>query len=181
MKETVVFALNCRMAWVFNSFRLDPDRFDLSRDSVPVRVEPQVLALLIHLIRNRDRMVTKDEIAERVWKRRAVADASISSAIRAARAAVGDDGTTQIVIRTIHGRGFRFVADVVETRSAQVAAPDPKPDAAGRLASKPSISVLPFRFAIKSTGHANLPFSTALDPARATLPSGHRLLYGISL
>ena len=133
------------MAWVFNSFRLDPDRFDLIHGSVPVRIEPQVLVLLIHLIRNRDRMVTKDEIAQRVWTRRTVADASISSAIRAARAAVGDDGSSQTVIRTIHGRGFRFVADVVETSSAQVPTPDPTPDAAGRLASKPSISVLPFR------------------------------------
>ena len=87
------------MAWVFNSFRLDPDRFDLIHGSVPVRIEPQVLVLLIHLIRNRDRMVTKDEIAQRVWTRRTVADASISSAIRAARAAVGDDGSSQTVIR----------------------------------------------------------------------------------
>ncbi len=132
------------MAWIFGAFRLDPERFELSRGSAPVRLEPQVLALLVHLVRNRDRMVTKDEIVAEVWQGRAVSDASISSRIRSARRAVDDDGDGQTIIRTVHGRGFRFVADAVETQPAQAAAREiaqPK----GPLAGRPSIAILPFR------------------------------------
>lgn len=103
------------MAWVFGSFRLDPQRFQLCRDNVPVAAEPQVLALLIQLVTHRTRMVTKEEIAQHVWQGRIVSDASISNCIRSARRAVGDDGQAQATIRTVHGRGFRFVADVVDT------------------------------------------------------------------
>ena len=70
------------MTWIFDDFRLDPERFELARGAEPVRLEPQVLALLVLLIRDRDRMVTKDEVAKEVWHGRAVSDASISSRIR---------------------------------------------------------------------------------------------------
>src|SRR5688572_11435058 len=99
----------------FGDFRLDANRFELTHCDAPVRVEPQVLSLLMHLIRNRDRMVGKDEIAQVVWNGRTISDASIASRIRSARQAVGDDGSSQSVIRTLHGRGFRFVAEVMET------------------------------------------------------------------
>ena len=109
-----------------------------------MRLEPQVLSLLIHLVRNRDRMVTKDEIVEVVWQGLAVSDASISSRIRSARQAVGDDGAGQRAIRTVHGRGFRFVAEVTEVPAAQAArhaADKPLDHPRGR----PSIAVLPFQ------------------------------------
>ena len=133
------------MAWIFGDFQLDPERFELTCGADPVRLEPQVLALLVHLVRNRDRMVTKDEIVEKVWQGRIVSDASISSRIRSARRAVDDDGEDQAIIRTVHGRGFRFVADVVETLPAQAA---PAKDIAvptGHLTGRPSIAILPFR------------------------------------
>ena len=133
------------MAWIFGDFRLDPDRFELSHSGAAVRLEPQVLALLFYLVRNRDRMVTKDEIAEDIWQGRAVSDASISSRIRSARKVVGDDGTAQKVIRTVHGRGFRFVAEVVETHVAQVTETGPAPDPVSLPTSRPSIAILPFR------------------------------------
>ncbi len=132
------------MTWIFGAFRLDSERFELSRGSESVRLEPQVLTLLVHLVRNRDRMVTKDEIVAEVWQGRAVSDASISSRIRSARRAVDDNGEGQTIIRTVHGRGFRFVAEVVETQPAQPAAREiaqPK----GTLAGRPSIAILPFR------------------------------------
>ena len=110
-----------------------------------MRLEPQVLALLVLLIRNRDRMVTKEEIADDVWQGRTVSDASISSRIRSARRAVDDDGADQAVIRTVHGRGFRFVADVVETRTAQAAEAKEIPELAALLTGRPSIAILPFR------------------------------------
>ncbi len=137
------------MAWIFGDFHLDPERCELRRGTDPVRVEPQVFALLVHLVRHRDRMVTKDEISEKVWPGRIASDASISSRIRSARKAVGDDGQQQTTIRTLHGRGFRFVTDVMETTPAQVAA---VPFAAeehggltGGLTGRPSIAILPFR------------------------------------
>ena len=133
------------MAWIFGDFQLDPERFELTCGGDPVRLEPQVLALLVHLVRNRDRMVTRDEIVEVVWRGRIVSDASISSRIRSARRAVDDDGEDQAIIRTVHGRGFRFVADVVETLPAQAA---PATDIAvptGHLTGRPSIAILPFR------------------------------------
>ncbi|HSF65369.1 MAG TPA: winged helix-turn-helix domain-containing protein [Paracoccaceae bacterium] len=129
------------MAWTFGNCRLDPDRFELRRDDAPVGLEPQVLALLVHLVRHHDRMVTKDEIAREVWQGRDVSDASIATRIRLARQAVGDDGRAQATIRTVHGMGFRFVADVVETRPAQAVAAAP----AGIPTGRPSIAILPFR------------------------------------
>jgi len=133
------------MAWTFGDFELDPDRFQLSRRGVPVRLEPQVLDLLIHLIRNRDCMVTKDEIVGAVWQGQAVSDASISSRIRSARRAVDDNGERQAVIRTVHGRGFRFIPAVTTL--------SPRPAASTRAvgnpleppAGRPSIAVLPFQ------------------------------------
>ncbi len=133
------------MVWSFGNFTLDPERFELARGGAAKRVEPQVLTLLIHLIRNRDRMVSKDEIARVVWNGGPVSDASISSRIRSAREAVGDTGKTQSVIRTVHGRGFRFIADATELPAAQPArvAQPAGPDSAEL--SRPSVAVLPFR------------------------------------
>jgi DNA-binding winged helix-turn-helix (wHTH) protein len=102
------------MVWCFGAFRIDPGRFELTAGESPVRIEPQVLALLIHLVRNRDRMVSKDEIVAAVWNGGIASDASITSRIRSARQAVGDDGDRQDIIRTIHGRGYRFVAEVTQ-------------------------------------------------------------------
>ncbi|MGF6862743.1 DNA-binding winged helix-turn-helix (wHTH) protein/tetratricopeptide (TPR) repeat protein [Rhodobacteraceae bacterium MBR-64] len=132
------------MAWIFGDFHLDPDRFELRHGNDPVGLEPQVLALLVHLVRHRDRMVTKDEIAAEVWPDRIASDASISSRIRSARQAVGDDGQQQTTIRTVHGRGFRFVADVVETVPAQAASAPSRAQADGVLTGRPSIAILPF-------------------------------------
>ena len=133
------------MAWTFGDFRLDAERFDLRRGSNPVLAEPQVISLLVHLVKHRSRMVTKDELAEAVWPGRAVSDASIASRIRLARKAVGDDGNSQTMIRTVHGRGFRFVADVVESLPATASGIDLDPDHTACLSTRPSIAILPFR------------------------------------
>lgn len=133
------------MAWIFGDYQLDPERFELRHGTDPVGLEPQVLALLLHLVRHRDRMVTKDEIAAEVWPGRIASDASISSRIRSARQAVGDNGQQQTTIRTVHGRGFRFVADVVETTPAQVAAATAVAQPETVLTGRPSIAILPFR------------------------------------
>ncbi|MGI1661974.1 winged helix-turn-helix domain-containing protein [Palleronia sp. KMU-117] len=131
------------MTWEFGAFRLDPERFELTFSSERVRVEPQVLAMLIHLVRNRNRLVSRDELAEAVWDGAAVSDASISSRIRSVRAAVGDNGVRQQVIRTIHGRGFRFLPDVSGDPPARPKVREPDVGAQPPRTGRPSIAVLP--------------------------------------
>jgi len=131
------------MAWEFAAFRLDPERFELTFHGERVRVEPQVLAILVHLVANRNRMVSRDELVDVVWNSAAVSDASISSRIRSARAAVGDDGSRQEVIRTVHGRGFRFLPEVSEDAPARPKARNPGTGTGPPRIGRPSIAVLP--------------------------------------
>jgi DNA-binding winged helix-turn-helix (wHTH) protein/tetratricopeptide (TPR) repeat protein len=98
----------------FADVLVDLDRFELRRAGVTQHVEPQVLEVLAYLIRHRDRLVTKQELMDQVWHDRFISDSAITSRIKAARRATGDDGERQNVIRTVHGRGYRFIADVAE-------------------------------------------------------------------
>src|SRR5690349_4522914 len=100
------------MIYGFGDFELDTGRVELRENGVTCAVEPQVFALLRFLIENRDRMVTKDEIIDAVWDGRIVSDSAVTSRVKSARQAVGDNGSAQTIIRTIHGRGFTFIADV---------------------------------------------------------------------
>jgi len=117
---------------------LDLRRFELRKGDCLLPAEPQVLSLLFHLVENRDRLVSKDELVATIWGGRAVSDSAISSRIKTARQLLGDDGEAQRLIRTVHGKGFRFVGEA--TADAE-AAPVPPTDP---LDSKPSIAVLPF-------------------------------------
>ena len=139
------------MIYTLADFELDLDRFELRRAGAAVPVEPQVFALLTLLVENHERMVSRDEIVERVWDGRIVSEAAISSRIKAARRAVGDDGERQEIIKTVHGRGFRCVAEVriavprSESAAAEVrAGPAGVETAAPATSSMPSIAVLPF-------------------------------------
>lgn len=152
------------MIYRFGTFRLDPDRFELSRDGRPVPAEPQVLQLLLHLVRHRDRMVPKDEVADAVWSGRPVSDASISSRVRLARKALGDDGERQAFISTVHGMGFRFVAPVTEEAPAAERAPDPPREAAH---GRPSIAVLPLEAIGLADGRAVLADAVSHDVIQA--------------
>ncbi|HEX6575121.1 MAG TPA: alpha/beta fold hydrolase [Gemmatimonadaceae bacterium] len=105
------------LIYSFGDYQLDTRLHELRRGNERIHVEPQVFDVLAFLFSCRDRVVTKDELLDRVWGHRYVAPTTLNSRIKAARQAVGDDGTEQRVIRTIHGRGFRLVADVTE-RSA---------------------------------------------------------------
>jgi DNA-binding winged helix-turn-helix (wHTH) protein len=91
---------------------LDLRKFELRQNDCLVPVEPQVLSLLFLLVENRDRLVTKEELVATIWGGRAISDSAISSRIKSARQLLGDDGDTQRLIRTIHGKGFRFVGEV---------------------------------------------------------------------
>ncbi len=136
------------MVYVFGELLLDIERRELRRGSKEIDLEPQVFDVLAHLLRQRDRVVGKDELFRIIWQGRAVSDSALTSRINAIRRAVGDDGRTQRVIRTFPRKGFRFVAPVEELP----ASPDAEPARPSRhltapaLAERPSIAVMPFAF-----------------------------------
>jgi TolB-like protein/DNA-binding winged helix-turn-helix (wHTH) protein len=100
------------MQYRFAEFELDLSQQELRRLGESVHIEPQVFDLIVHLVRNHDRIVSKDELIETVWNGRTISEAALSSRINGARRALGDNGTDQLFIRTLHKRGFRFVGDV---------------------------------------------------------------------
>lgn len=142
------------MQFTFENHTLDIERRELRRGGAPVAMQPQVFDLLVHLVRNRERVVSKDDLIALVWGGRNVSDSTLTSRINAARTAVGDSGSAQKLIRTIPRKGLRFVGTVMEqpsgagTASPKVAparinvrvssnAPLPRPD-------RPAIAVLAF-------------------------------------
>lgn len=110
------------MLFSFADHTLDVDRRELRHGAYLVHVEPQVFDLLTYLIRNRDRVVSKDDLIESVWGGRIVSESTLTSRINAARKAVGDSGGEQRLIRTAARKGFRFVAEVRESAGAALAA-----------------------------------------------------------
>jgi DNA-binding winged helix-turn-helix (wHTH) protein len=108
-------------------------------------LQPQVFDLLEYLIRNRERVVSKDELINAVWNGRIVSDAALTTRLNAVRAAIGDTGEEQRLIKTLPRKGFRFVGQVRETREVADSNPRDAPESALALPDKPSIAVLPVR------------------------------------
>ncbi|MBI1365747.1 MAG: transcriptional regulator [Alphaproteobacteria bacterium] len=143
------------MIYCFGDFELDTSKVELRRQGAAQAIERQVFALLLLLVENRDRMVSKDEIIEKIWDGRIVSDSAIASRIKSARQSIGDDGKTQNYIKTIHGRGFRFVGEAILRQDARVIAPSGGEEGeesvsisaakADVTAGRPSIAVLPFK------------------------------------
>ena len=106
------------MGFHFADFHIDLARHELRRAGDPIPLEPQVFDVLVHLLRHRDRIVSKDELIETIWHGRIVSEAALSSRINAVRRALGDNGSDQMFVRTMHKRGFRFVGDVDELQPA---------------------------------------------------------------
>ena len=104
--------LDTGVQFIFADHVLDTERRELRRGPALIAVEPQVLDLLVHLVQNRDRVVSKDDLIASVWGGRAVSDANLTSRIYAARKALGDNGRHQTLIRTIARKGHRFVGAV---------------------------------------------------------------------
>ena len=98
----------------FGDYEIDVERRELRRAKTLVHVEPQVFDLLVYLVENRDRVVSKDDLIASVWGGRIVSDSTLTSRINAARTAVGDSGKQQRLIRTVPRKGVRFVGDVGE-------------------------------------------------------------------
>ncbi|RXT57696.1 CadC-family transcriptional regulator [Bosea sp. Tri-44] len=143
------------MQFAFGDYLLDPERRELTLRAQVVTVGPQVFDLLLHLIGNRDRVVSKDELLQAVWSGRVVSESTITSHINAVRKAVGDNGNEQRLVRTIARKGFRFVGEVEQAGQArQPVGPGVLERAASQVPElrstplppdKPSITVLPFQ------------------------------------
>lgn len=131
------------MPFYFEDQVLEPARRELTRGGETVMVEPKVFDLLVYLIENRDRLVSKDDLIVHVWHGRIVSDSALTSAINAARMAVADSGREQRLIRTSARKGFRFVGSVVSDpglAANTIAEAEPAPT----MLNLPSIAVLPF-------------------------------------
>jgi TolB-like protein/DNA-binding winged helix-turn-helix (wHTH) protein len=148
------------MIYQFGPFELDMAKVELREGDKTRDLEPQVFALLALLVENRERLVSKDEIIDKVWDGRIVSDAAVASRVKSARKALGDDGKSQRFIRTMHGQGYRFIASARALRSTEgidttdfagarlVEAAGLAGAAAAQhleISSRPSLAVLPFR------------------------------------
>ena len=126
------------MRFVFGEYELDPESRTLKQRGERVPIEPKVFDLLVYLIEHRERVVSPNELLDTLWSGVSVTPAALTRTVQKARKAVGDDGEQQAVLRTEHGRGFRFVAEV-SVLPAPGATSQPPLDP-----EQPSIAVLPF-------------------------------------
>jgi TolB-like protein len=132
------------MRYQFEDFALDSDRRELAQGAGTIAIGPQVFDLLLHLVQNREHVVTKDNLIDVVWGGRIVSESTLTSHINAVRKAIGDTGEEQRLVRTIARKGYRFVGDVHES-PAFVRADTSSLDATALpVPDRPSIAVLPF-------------------------------------
>jgi TolB-like protein len=140
------------LRFVFADCVLDAERRELTRASAAVAIGPQVFDLLLYVLRNRERVVSRDDLLAGVWNGRIVSESTLASHINAARKAIGDTGQEQRLIRTVARKGFRFVGEVSEIEGPDADAapaeatgpPHGAPAPALAFPEKPSIAVLPF-------------------------------------
>ena len=131
------------MRFRFENNVLDGELRELTRDGERVPLQPQVFDLLLYLVTQRARVVSKDDLISQIWNDRIISDSALNSRINAARRALGDDGATQRLIKTIPRKGFRFVGEVREEVATSPAQTEARP-AAPRVADRPAIAVLAF-------------------------------------
>src|SRR5690242_13757653 len=134
------FGINPQM-FRFGEFELNLDRYELRNSGTPVKAEPRVLEVLNYLLEHRDRVVPKEELLDKLWPDVHVSDSALTTAIRDARRALNDSPTDPQWIRTIYGRGFRFVGTVTPDFIPAMPAPPAQPRQQDR---GQSIAVLPF-------------------------------------
>jgi TolB-like protein/DNA-binding winged helix-turn-helix (wHTH) protein/predicted Zn-dependent protease len=113
------------MVYHFADCELDERLYQLRREGALVAVEPKVFGVLAYLVHHHDRVISKDELLEKLWPGQVVGEAALSRCIGAARKAVGDDGDRQAIIETQHGRGYRFIAPVTEPHESSLSSPSP--------------------------------------------------------
>ena len=119
----------------FDEYEIDAAAFELRRAGQVCEVEPQVFELLLYLARHPDQLITKNDLIRDVWNGRIVSDSTLASRIKSARRAIGDDGEQQRRIKTVHGRGVRFIGESAASFDKKSVA---------KAMSWPSVAVLPF-------------------------------------
>ena len=138
------------MHFLFENYALDTDRRELKRGAELVAVEPQVFDLLVHLIENRNRVVSKNDLIASVWSGRVVSESTLTSRINAARKAVGDSGEQQSLIRTVPRKGVRFVGMVDQSVTSR---PEPVDRAtSANVRAPPALPRQEIRFCTASDG-----------------------------
>jgi DNA-binding winged helix-turn-helix (wHTH) protein/tetratricopeptide (TPR) repeat protein len=153
------------MIYRFGDCQLDDLRYELRRDGQPRHLEPQVFEVLAYLVRHRDRVVTKAELLDEIWGSRFVTDSALTSRVKAARRAIGDSGREQRVIRTVHGRGYRFLASVRELGQAPPAGADliGREAELGRLGALYDLAAHGRRQVVFVTGEAGIGKTTLVE------------------
>jgi len=104
------------MVYRFESYELDTSTFELMEKGVCIAVEPQVFDLIVFLIKNRERLISRQELFDSLWHGKDVCDTSLSNHIKSARKVLGDNGHTQQIIKTVHGRGYQFIAKIEDSK-----------------------------------------------------------------
>jgi TolB-like protein len=134
------------LRYIFDNYAIDAERRELHRGADLVTIAPQVFDLLDYLIRNRERVVSKDDLINAVWNGRIVSDAALTTRLNVARSVIGDNGHEQRLIKTLPRKGVRFVGAVLEVQGHAGAADSPAepPKAVLALPDQPSIAILPF-------------------------------------
>ena len=115
----------------FENYVLNPAHRELKYQGEPVEIEPRAFDLLVYLVKNRDRAVDKGELQDAVWPGMIVTETALTRAVMKARKAIGDDASSQQMIKTLHGHGYRFVAKLsTADENEPVASPaaEPAPD-----------------------------------------------------
>lgn len=146
------------MRYSFDEYVLDLDRRELVKRGQPVDIEPQVFDLLVFLIRNRERVVSRDDLIAGVWGGRIVSESALASRVNAVRRAIGDDGTAQRLVKTMVRKGFRFVGGVGEETAAPKAPPPAAPLAQNISFCRTSDSV---NIAVATVGNGPILVKTA--------------------
>ncbi len=135
------------MIYRFDDYELDISSYKLRRDGIDLHIEPKAFDVLVYLVQRRGQLVSKEELYTHLWPEQYVSDSSLTYSIRAARKVIGDSGRTQRIIKTIHGRGYSFIA-AVEELPDQPQTPDtpierePSQEASDALAGRRQVTVL---------------------------------------
>lgn len=158
----------------FGTYEIDTDKVEIRRDGRAVAVQPQVFSVIEYLLAERERVVPKEELLDNIWGDRFVSESALTSRIKSARKALGDSGAEQSVIRTVVGRGYRFVADITDTPSAELSSsssqsPESTPAAPSLGSTAADINDTPSTELSSSTSQS--PESTPAEASPATTAS----------
>ena len=157
------------MLYIFDKFALDPVRRELRCGATVVAMEPQAFDLLVHLVRHREQVVSRDELIEQIWGGRIVSESALSTRINAVRSAIGDSGSEQRLIKTLPRKGMRFVGDVREG-GARIEPPAGRPRESGSsdtVNGDEANATSPAQAPGAETIDEHVPALTSVMPARA--------------